>query len=164
MQQHERGFSQSQPPQQYNNGPMGPLGGQPKGPSGHGAYNAGSISSSGPPQLSTLPFQGSGTPPPQSFPQQQVPVSAYSPSSAVANTGHLPPLKPVFGLSLEELFERDNFAVPMIVYKCIQAVDLFGLEVEGIYRLSGTASHIAKIKAIFDNGKLHQSPPCSTES
>ncbi|EHK97504.1 putative RHO GTPase-activating protein RGD1 [Glarea lozoyensis 74030] len=31
------------------------------------------------------------------------------------------------------------------------AVDLFGLDVEGIYRLSGTASHISKIKAMFDN-------------
>jgi Rho GTPase-activating protein RGD1 len=61
----------------------------------------------------------------------------------------------VFGLSLDELFERDNSAVPMVVYQCIQAVDLFGLEVEGIYRLSGTASHITKIKAMFDNGKLH---------
>jgi hypothetical protein len=60
----------------------------------------------------------------------------------------------VFGLSLEELFERDNSAVPMVVYQCIQAVDLFGLEVEGIYRLSGTASHITKLKAMFDNGKL----------
>lgn len=55
--------------------------------------------------------------------------------------------------SLDELFERDGSAVPMIVYQCIQAVDLFGLEVEGIYRLSGTASHIQKIKAMFDNGE-----------
>jgi hypothetical protein len=69
---------------------------------------------------------------------------------------NLPPLRPVFGLSLEQLFERDQSAVPMVVYQCIQAVDLFGLEVEGIYRLSGTASHITKIKAMFDNGKLEQ--------
>jgi hypothetical protein len=133
---------------------MGPSGGPPKGPPGHGPYNTGSISSSGPPQLSTLPFQASRTPPPQSFPQHQAP-STYSPTSAVGGAGHLPPLKPVFGLSLDELFERDNSAVPMVVYQCIQAVDLFGLEVEGIYRLSGTASHITKIKAMFDNGKLH---------
>jgi len=42
----------------------------------------------------------------------------------------------------------------MVVYQCIQAVDLFGLEIEGIYRSSGTASHAAQIKAIFNNGKL----------
>jgi len=39
----------------------------------------------------------------------------------------------------------------MVVYQCIQAVDLFGLEVEGIYRLSGTQSHVNKIKSMFDN-------------
>ena len=64
----------------------------------------------------------------------------------------LPPLKPVFGVSLEELFSRDGSAVPMVVHQCLQAVDLFGLEVEGIYRTSGTASHITKLRAIFDNG------------
>jgi hypothetical protein len=41
----------------------------------------------------------------------------------------------------------------MVVYQCIQAVDLYGLEVEGIYRISGTGSHVNKIKAMFDNGK-----------
>ncbi|KIN07675.1 hypothetical protein OIDMADRAFT_186489 [Oidiodendron maius Zn] len=146
MQQHERTFSQGQIPQQYNNGSMALAGGPPMGPPGHGAYNTGSISSSVPPQLQTLPFQTAGTPPPQQYPQR-VPSSPYSPSGA----GNLPPLKPVFGVSLDELFERDSSAVPMVVYQCIQAVDLFGLEVEGIYRLSGTASHITKLKAMFDN-------------
>ncbi|KAF7960524.1 hypothetical protein EAE96_000204 [Botrytis aclada] len=119
----------------------------------------------GPPQISTLPFQ----PQPQNEtiiqqtpqnPTTHAPVShgpsstpLFGPGSAPTpgNNTHLAPLKPVFGLSLEELFERDGSAVPMIVYQCIQAVDLFGLEVEGIYRLSGTASHIMKIKAMFDN-------------
>ncbi|EEH23552.2 hypothetical protein PABG_05763 [Paracoccidioides brasiliensis Pb03] len=63
----------------------------------------------------------------------------------------LPPLKPVFGVSLEELFQRDGTAIPMIVYQCIQGIELFGLNVEGIYRLSGNASHIAHLKALFDN-------------
>jgi hypothetical protein len=138
--------------QQYNTGSMG---GPPRGPPGPGhGYNTGSISSSSPPQLSTLPFQTSQTPQPI-FPQQQQPIqSAYSQPPVTANIGNLPPLKPVFGLSLEQLFGRDASAVPMVVYQCIQAVDLFGLEVEGIYRVSGTASHITKIKAMFDNGKF----------
>jgi hypothetical protein len=62
-------------------------------------------------------------------------------------------LKPVFGLGLDQLFDRDGSAVPMVVYQCIQAIDLFGLEVEGIYRLSGSQAHIQTIKAMFDNGK-----------
>ena len=71
------------------------------------------------------------------------------------NTGgqNLPPLRPVFGVSLEELFQRDGTAVPGIVYQCVQAVDLFGLDTEGIYRTSGSAPHIMEMKALFDHGK-----------
>lgn len=54
---------------------------------------------------------------------------------------------------MEELFLRDGSAVPMVVYQCMQAVELFGLDVEGIYRLSGTASHVQQIKALFDHGE-----------
>ena len=124
-------------------------------PSQGAAYNSNSIVSNGPPQLSTLPFQAQQAPPPSfSQPQQQAVPSAYTqPPSSGPATANLPPLKPVFGLSLDQLFERDGSAVPMVVYQCIQAVDLFGLEVEGIYRLSGTQSHVNKIKAMFDNGK-----------
>ena len=176
MQQHERSFShsqgppsQQQPPQQYNNQSMASRGGPPIQTAGHGVYNnssissaggynGGSISSAGPPQLTALPFQKSETPPPSFSQQQHVPPPSHQPvgytqSPVSGNAGHLPPLKPVFGLSLEQLFERDGSAVPMVVYQCIQAVDLFGLELEGIYRLSGTQSHITKIKAMFDNGK-----------
>ncbi|KAJ5152961.1 uncharacterized protein N7482_009439 [Penicillium canariense] len=63
----------------------------------------------------------------------------------------LPPLKPVFGVSLDDLYARDGTAVPFLVYQCFQAVELFGLEMEGIYRLSGSANHINHMKAVFDN-------------
>ena len=65
-----------------------------------------------------------------------------------------PPSRPVFGVSLDDLLRRDGSAIPLVVYQCLQAVDLFGLEVEGIYRLSGSAAHVAKLRAIFDNGEL----------
>ena len=64
---------------------------------------------------------------------------------------HLPPIKPVFGISLTELFDRDQSAVPMVVYQCMQAVDLYGLEVEGIYRLSGTSSHVNLLRDQFNH-------------
>ena len=60
----------------------------------------------------------------------------------------------MFGVSLNELYARDGTAVPLIVYQCFQAVEIFGLEVEGIYRLSGSSSHIQHMKSLFDNGKL----------
>merc|ERR1711964_672247 len=124
--------------------------GPPRGP-GHGAsYGSGSISASGPPQLSTLPFQNTQTPPSQQAFQQpaQAPLAqnSYSQPPQTLSVVNLPPLKPVFGMSLEQLFERDGSAVPMVVYQCIQAVDLFGLEVEGIYRLSGTYPMSTKLK------------------
>jgi len=152
VQHHERSFSQGPSMQQF-----GAIqgAGPPRGP-GHGAsYGSGSISASGPPQLSTLPFQNTQTPPSQQAFQQpaQAPLAqnSYSQPPQTLSVVNLPPLKPVFGMSLEQLFERDGSAVPMVVYQCIQAVDLFGLEVEGIYRLSGTSSHVNKIKAMFDN-------------
>lgn len=62
-----------------------------------------------------------------------------------------PPSRPVFGVSLDELFTRDQSAVPMVVYQCMQAVDLFGLDVEGIYRMSGTSSHVNSLRDAFNS-------------
>jgi Rho GTPase-activating protein RGD1 len=70
-----------------------------------------------------------------------------------SNKQNLPPLRPVFGVSLDELFRRDGTAVPSIVYQCVQAVDLVGLDTEGIYRTSGSAPYIMEMKALFDHGK-----------
>lgn len=98
-------------------------------------------------------FGGAPQLPPHQFssaPRPQSPQQVYNNSAHAAD---LPPLQPVFGVSLEELFIRDGSAVPLVVYQCIQAVDLFGLEVEGIYRLSGTTSHVSRIRAMFDNGE-----------
>lgn len=111
-------------------------------------------------------------PAPTSFPQPPASIPAqfrqasYSthtapphaqprPSGSVDRLAHhsdLPPVNPVFGVTLEDLFHRDGTAIPMIVYQCIQAIELFGLNVEGIYRLSGNASHISHLKSLFDNG------------
>ena len=102
-------------------------------------------------------------PPPLLTESPQLPPTQYGivphqqstppPSNGTPFPADLAPLKPVFGHTLEELYRRDGSAVPIIVYQCLQAVDLYGLEVEGIYRLSGTASHVARIKAMFDHGK-----------
>lgn len=148
VQQHERSFSQGPPiqPVQPNAGSMGRT--------GPGRFNSALINSAGPPQLSTLPFQNS-SPLSTSFSQASI-MPQQAPTSV--NSNSLLPLKPVFGMTLEQLFERDGCAVPLVVYQCIQAVNLYGLEVEGIYRLSGTASHVNKIKAMFDNGEQPQKP------
>lgn len=68
----------------------------------------------------------------------------------VGQPGQGQPSRPMFGVSLDVLYERDSVAVPQVVYQCIQAVDLFGLTVEGIYRLSGSLPHVNKLKSMFD--------------
>lgn len=146
--------------------------------------NGGSFSSTGPPQLGALPFQPSGSPPQQSGPHQaphertgsgvnlnQGPPGAgrspppYGMSShpppgpgpgPVPGAGASGPSKPMFGLPLSRLYERDGLAVPMVVYQCIQAVDMYGLNVEGIYRQSGSMTHIQKLKNMFDTGTFYQ--------
>lgn len=95
---------------------------------------------------------------PQQYANQEV-SPTYSPSSIPAsafnNDNHSSDIfpRPIFGLSLEDLLKRDGSAIPSVVYQSLQAIDLFGLEVEGIYRLSGSAVHITKLRTIFDNGK-----------
>ena len=122
-----------------------------------GDYGRQGMQSHVPSPLSTgLPAPLLPPPPPPAtqyggIPQQQ---PTPPPADGSPSTSNLAPLKPVFGLGLEELYRRDNSAVPIVVYQCIQAVDLYGLKVEGIYRLSGTSSHVAKIKSIFDHGEL----------
>nr|AQP26313.1 GTPase [Stagonosporopsis citrulli]AQQ80189.1 rho-GTPase activating protein [Stagonosporopsis citrulli] len=91
-----------------------------------------------------------------SFPQAEYPRGPVGQATAQQTSGILynnpqPPVNPVFGITLEDLFHRDGSPVPMVVYQCIQAVDLFGLEVEGIYRIPGTSSHIQQMKALFDS-------------
>ncbi|KAK7513477.1 putative Rho GTPase activator [Phyllosticta citriasiana] len=94
--------------------------------------------------INDIPTQGSYPPPPGGY---GGPVRQTSPPYG----GNAPPLKPVFGVSLDELFRRDGSPVPMVVYQCIQAVELFGLDAEGIYRVPGTSTHIQDMKAMFDH-------------
>lgn len=51
----------------------------------------------------------------------------------------------------------------MVVYQCIQAVDLFGLTVEGIYRLSGSLPSVNKLKSMFDTGMSQRAAASSLE-
>ncbi|KAI9740113.1 MAG: hypothetical protein M1818_004864 [Claussenomyces sp. TS43310] len=151
-QQGERSVSTgqaTQPQSQYGSNSVG----RSDRPVPQYASNASTGGSGGPPQLSSLPFQSSTTSPTPFQSGSSFSAQASLPSQKQLSTppGNLLPVKPVFGITLDELFERDGSAVPMVVYQCMQAVDLYGLEVEGIYRLSGTSSHVNNIKAMFDN-------------
>ncbi|TYJ59114.1 hypothetical protein B9479_000103 [Cryptococcus floricola] len=62
-----------------------------------------------------------------------------------ASTGH------TFGVDLGEQLARDGTAVPRIVEKCAAAIEMYGLESTGVYRLSGTSSRVQALKAALDN-------------
>lgn len=106
-----------------------------------------SLSVTGTGAQSQLPFSHVSS---NVYPQASTPTGAFSSDSL---STELPPSKPVFGVSLDDLLKRDGSAIPLVVCQCLQAVDLFGLEVEGIYRLSGSAAHVTKLRTMFDNGK-----------
>jgi hypothetical protein len=119
---------------------------------------------SGSPQNRTFSSMSAGGPPQLPPAQLSTPLYSQPPTPMGLQThqnnssnSSLPALRPVFGLSLEELLKRDGSAIPLVVYQCIQAVELYGMEVEGIYRLSGSTTHVSKLKSIFDNGSSSNS-------
>ncbi|KAI1408566.1 RhoGAP-domain-containing protein [Hypoxylon sp. FL1857] len=156
---HERSFSHgamlnqaSMQPQQYNN-----TRNSIQTPPTQSRFNGGGMG--GPPQLGALPFQNQPSrgesPQQQGFQpparNEQSPIRSASPPNAlVPKTDVAIQRGPVFGVSLERLYENSKGPVPMVVYQCIQAVDLYGLAVEGIYRLSGSSAHVNKLKHAFD--------------
>ncbi|WVR08891.1 hypothetical protein IAU60_005950 [Kwoniella sp. DSM 27419] len=55
-----------------------------------------------------------------------------------------------FGVDLGEQLARDSMEVPKVVEKCAQAIEAYGLESVGIYRLSGTTSRVQALKNALD--------------
>ncbi|KAF9541217.1 hypothetical protein EC957_003293 [Mortierella hygrophila] len=62
------------------------------------------------------------------------------------------PKQVMFGNSLLDQLETEQRVIPMVVEKCIEAVDERGLEVEGIYRRSGMAVEARQLVQAFDSG------------
>ncbi|GJD03890.1 betachimaerin [Colletotrichum higginsianum] len=120
------------------------------------------------------PARPSGPPQPAESPRDFVPpnmpaAQQQRPSSQQQHQQPLPPQTQQHGRSFstnnmlnqpsqQQQFQSNrnsgvmtsSLPVPMVVYQCIQAVDLYGLGVEGIYRQSGSLTHINKLKTMFD--------------
>ncbi|XP_045444139.1 rho GTPase-activating protein 9 isoform X2 [Pipistrellus kuhlii] len=56
----------------------------------------------------------------------------------------------VFGCQLESLCQREGDTVPSFVRRCIAAVDKRGLDVDGIYRVSGNLAVVQKLRFLVD--------------
>ena len=162
LNQHASTFSRSEPPNQpglLQNQSFSQASAPTPAPSGLGSNTVSQNGINRSPQDQTFPTTSTGDLPQlpsaqtatQLYSQPQTPVGMGALQNNNSSTS-LPALRPIFCLSLEDLLNRDGSAVPLVVYQCIQAVDLYGLEVEGIYRLSGSSAHVLKLRSIFDNG------------
>ncbi|KAL8906698.1 MAG: hypothetical protein Q9171_006159 [Xanthocarpia ochracea] len=79
-----------------------------------------------------------GRPPMKATPNGSVPT--LNPTAGV----------PLFGSELQHRAEYEACDVPSIVMRCIQEVEVRGMEIEGIYRKSGGNSQIQQIKEGFE--------------
>lgn len=68
-------------------------------------------------------------------PPQQAPITATS----------------VFGGNLEAQAQKQNSIIPRIVLECIQIIEQKGMDLEGIYRLSGNAGSIQRLRFFYNN-------------
>ncbi|KAI7828880.1 hypothetical protein BC939DRAFT_37191 [Gamsiella multidivaricata] len=58
--------------------------------------------------------------------------------------------RPIFGCDLAEQLIRDEADLPEIVVKCTEAIERFGMDTKGIYRVSGITSATNKLRSAFD--------------
>jgi len=92
------------------------------------------------------PNAGSGSTPNSPFPHLEDDFS-HQPLKKSESSMRLA----TFGLTLQEMFERDGDLVPLLVDHCITEVEKRGLNEEGIYRLSGSTATIQELKAAYDS-------------
>ncbi|GBE88171.1 hypothetical protein SCP_1204010 [Sparassis crispa] len=81
-----------------------------------------------------------------------IPALSSHPPTAQANTSvHVADRgRPTFGVDLAEQMARDGEDLPPIMVKCCQAIEKYGLQSQGIYRIGGSVSKIAKLKERLD--------------
>ncbi|XP_036613225.1 rho GTPase-activating protein 27 isoform X1 [Trichosurus vulpecula] len=57
----------------------------------------------------------------------------------------------VFGCALSTLCERENSLIPRFVQQCIRTVEARGLDIDGLYRISGNLATIQKLRYKVDH-------------
>ncbi|ESK94826.1 gtpase activating protein [Moniliophthora roreri MCA 2997] len=111
----------------------------------HGGPTPNRLRREGPLDEGFLPPLPSHQPTP-SYPGNQI-------SSGASANGHQNTLdkgRPTFGVDLGDQMARDDVDVPPVMRKCCEAIEKYGLDSQGIYRLSGTTSKVAKLKQLLD--------------
>jgi len=60
----------------------------------------------------------------------------------------------VFGVELTTLVKMQNTKVPIVIKDCIQEIERRGFDTDGLYRISGKANELLRLKKEFDQGEL----------
>ncbi|KAI0709675.1 GTPase activating protein [Cerioporus squamosus] len=79
-----------------------------------------------------------------------IPALHHPGSSPSLAHAYLDKGRPTFGVSLADQMARDDVDVPPIVVKCCEAIEKYGLDQQGIYRIGGTHSKVMKLKERLD--------------
>ncbi|KAK9720914.1 hypothetical protein K7432_003836 [Basidiobolus ranarum] len=79
--------------------------------------------------------------------KNEIPYNEYA-LSAAANSIINP--RNIFGVDLAYQLDRDHEPLPPILVKCAEAIEHFGINSTGIYRISGTIIQIQKFRTLFN--------------
>ncbi|KAG6835147.1 hypothetical protein H0H93_004421 [Arthromyces matolae] len=74
----------------------------------------------------------------------------FVPPSSTTNGASPAPTRPTFAIDLAEQMARDNVELPPVLTKCCQAIEKYGMQLQGIYRISGITSKVAKLRQKLD--------------
>ena len=66
----------------------------------------------------------------------------------------------VFGCPLDKLCAREKTTFPKFIAQCIREVEKRGLNSQGIYRLSGNAAEITRLRYLVDQGEVSRKYIC----
>eukprot|EP01121_Diplochlamys_sp_Union-15-3_P016967 TRINITY_DN5885_c0_g1_i4.p1 TRINITY_DN5885_c0_g1~~TRINITY_DN5885_c0_g1_i4.p1 ORF type:complete len:415 (-),score=84.02 TRINITY_DN5885_c0_g1_i4:67-1311(-) len=58
----------------------------------------------------------------------------------------------VFGVSLEELSQRENSTIPLWIQNAVDYLDHYGLSTIGLFRIDGTKETVGALRALIDKG------------
>jgi len=56
----------------------------------------------------------------------------------------------VFGEDLNEIIRRENTEIPLVITKCVKLIEDIGIDTPGLYRFSGSNSHIQHLRSLFN--------------
>ncbi|CAL1715474.1 unnamed protein product [Somion occarium] len=83
-----------------------------------------------------------------------LPLNAHHHPASTPSTSHsqVPPerTRPTFGVDLAEQLLRDDVDLPLIMVKCCEAIEKYGLHSQGIYRIGGTMRKVQELKEKLD--------------